>query len=107
MAKPNMTRDVSGAPVQALTPMSTTAVITTSPSTATQALPAGLVSGEIVRVAATQDIYLEFGDVSITATTASLLVPAGVEYFVVPPRSTHFAALQVSAGGICQLTEVN
>ena len=107
MAKPNMTRDVSGTAVQALQPTGVTAVVTTSPSAASQALPAGLLSGEIARVAATQDVYFKFGTTGVSATTADILIPAGVEYFVVPTLATHFSALQVSAAGICQVMEVN
>lgn len=107
MAKPNLTRDVSGTAVQCLTPTGDGSEITTSGSSASAALPTGLASGEICRIAATEDAYIKFGTSGLTAATTDILMPAGVEYFVVPDGATHLAAIQVSTAGTVQVMEVN
>ena len=107
MAKPNMTRDVSGTAVQALKPTGVTALVITSGVSSSQALPAGLDFGEIARIAVTHDVYFKFGTAGLSADSTDILIPAGVEYFVVPPGATHFAALQVAEAGRCQVMEVN
>jgi hypothetical protein len=107
MSSVNMVRDSSGAPLQALRINGTTATATTSGTTARVALPGGLGEGELCRIAATADTYVQFGNSAVDATADSVLFPAGVEYVVVPSGSTHLAYLQVSAAGRIQILEVS
>lgn len=105
--KPTMSRDVSGTAIQALCPSGPTSSINTSGASASAALPAGLQEGEIVRVAATHDCYIKFGQSGLSATATDILMPAGVEYFVLPKNATHFAGLQVAEAGRLQIQEVS
>jgi len=105
MAKINLLRDQSGAPLQALRLSGVRATATTTGVSATLALPAGLVKGEVARISATKDCYIEFGTAGVTATTSSTLFPAGVEYLVTPPEVTHIAVLQVAESGRFQIEE--
>jgi hypothetical protein len=107
MGRPILTRDINGTAVQALRPSGNVANITFSGVSASVQLPTGLITGEIVRVAATETCYIAFGGPSITATTSDILMPAGVEYFILPNATTHVAALQVTTSGVAQFMEAN
>lgn len=65
------------------------------------ALPSG---AEVVRIAVSQDCYIAFGDVSVTATSADILMLRGVEVMKVPSGATYIAYLQVSAAGRISVT---
>lgn len=92
--KPQMVRDTNGDVVQALLP-STTASLSVTGSSARVALPT---STDLVRIAASVDVYIEFGGSGVTATSSSMLFPAGAEIFNVQDASiTHVAALLVGA----------
>jgi hypothetical protein len=94
MSDPQLVRDTSGAAVQALLPDSTS-VLSVSGSTSRVAMPD---STNLVRIATTIDVYLAFGDGSVTATSSSMLFPAGAEVFNVNKTPwTHVAALMVGA----------
>jgi hypothetical protein len=69
------------------------------------ALP-GSTNGRVIRVASTQDVYINFGDNSVTAAAANYLLPAGAEYFQVPDGTSHIAYLQVTAAGRISVTEM-
>ena len=61
-------------------------------------------STKVVSVYATEDIYLEFGDASITATNTSHFFPAGVYYdFAINnckhAKDTHIGVLKAGANG--------
>ena len=57
-------------------------------------------------MAAQEDVYLNFGDSGVTATTSSHLFPKGVEFMKVPKGATHFAVLRVNAGGVVSVSNV-
>lgn len=76
---------------------------TTSGTSASAALPntqAGT-AARIVRVAATQAAYINFGTSSgVTATANNILVqPADAVVLTLPRGSTHFAVIQEAASG--------
>ena len=61
----------------------------------------------IVRVAVTENTYVEVGVGNTTATANSLVIPAGgVEFFAVAPTTGNVAVLQVSTAGIASITEL-
>ncbi len=64
----------------------------------------------VLSVFATQDIYIRFGDSTVTATTSDHFYPAGIYYdFAIGGESaghyTHLAVLQQSAGGTVYISE--
>lgn len=101
MTTPQMVRDTSGAPVQALAPLTT------------QALAVGVASASVavttpatlVRLAATADMYVAFGVGSATATTSSMFFPAGAEIFNVSGY-THIAAIVASGTATLTVTRL-
>ncbi len=95
---------VGGEKIQVLTPgaiATNTAVIVTTSSTA---LPTGAGVGDIIRVAATQDCHINFGNSGVTATAAHHLFTSGIEYFTVPALATHLAAIRVATDGTMSIT---
>ena len=104
MTTPQMIRDTSGGLVQALCPNSTVNGVV-NVSSARIALPDPI---DLVRIASNVDCYLQFGDSNITATTSSMLFPAGAEIFSTPgPDITHVAFLLVgSTAGIISVTRM-
>lgn len=101
MTKPQMVRDTNGTAVQALYPLST-AVLAVSGTTARVILPAAT---ELVRVACTGDCHIEFGGSGVTATTSSMLFPAGAEVFNVQDANiTYIAAIAASGVSSATLT---
>jgi hypothetical protein len=106
MAKPNLPKDVSGAAAQVLSPSGDGLELTTGAASVNGTLPTGAAEGEIIRIAATQDCYIKFSSTAApTAAATDILMPAGVEYFVLPSGSAYAAALQVSTAGIVQFME--
>ena len=64
----------------------------------------------VLSVYATQDVYLKFGDSSVTATTSDHFFPAGVYYDVAiggdgTGHATHLAALRVADDGSVYISE--
>lgn len=64
----------------------------------------------IISVYATQDVYLAFGDSSVTATSSDHFFPAGVYYDVAiggdgTGHATHLAALRVTDNGTLYISE--
>lgn len=81
---------------------STTQNITTSGSSQQSAA----VDNYVARIAVTQDTYVSVGS-DPTATTSSMLIPAGgVEFFATTPGVTKIAVLQVSEAGIASITSL-
>lgn len=80
----------------------TTQNITTSGSSQQSAV----VDNYITRISVTQDTYVAIGE-NPTATTSSMLIPAGgVEFFATTPSETKIAVLQVSEPGIASITSL-
>lgn len=72
-------------------------------ATSSQSIPMGATTG-IVRLCPTSDCYVAFG-ANPTASSSSLLLPAGaVEYFGINPGDK-IAVLQVSSGGYLSIIE--
>lgn len=83
----------------------TTTNITTSGSS--QAAGAVGNTTSIVRVAVTENTYVEVGVGNVTATTNSMMIPAGgVEFLAVTPATGNVAVLQVSSAGIASITQL-
>lgn len=64
----------------------------------------------VVSVYATQPVYLNFGDSSVTATTSDHYFPAGIYYDIAlggdgAAHAAHLAVLQVSVGGTVYVSE--
>lgn len=64
----------------------------------------------VISVYASEPVYMNFGDASVTATTSDHYFPAGLYYDVAlggdgTPHDTHLAVLQVSAGGSVYVSE--
>ncbi len=64
----------------------------------------------VVSIYATADVYLKFGDSSVSASTSDHFFPAGLYYDVAiggdqVGHATHLAALQVSAAGVVYISE--
>lgn len=72
----------------------TPAKITIGGSSVRVALPSG---PQVVRLAATGNCWIKFGDGTVTATTSDTLFPAGVEVVKIPTGVTHIAAIQDGA----------
>lgn len=71
------------------------------------ALPAG---ATLIRLTATNDCYVQFGDNTVTADNTRMIFLKGTEVMFVPAKSatdrsamTHIAALQVATGGTLQV----
>lgn len=64
----------------------------------------------VISVYATEDVYLNFGDSSVSATTSDHFFPAGVYYDVAlgggaTAHDTYVAALRVSTNGQLYISE--
>lgn len=97
--------DDNGTSVQALRfkPGAAHAITTTTSASARNATAFGATT-QIVSIFATTDIYLRFGDSSVTAATTDHFFPAGTYYDVSvggreAQRYTHLAVRAVATGG--------
>lgn len=98
-------RDYNSQVVQTLSPIDTI-TLSAGAVSVRDALPSDTT---VVRVASLVDVYIKFGDSTVTATSGDVLFPAGAEVFKVPVDptvSTHIATLQVSAGGNISVTKM-
>ena len=64
----------------------------------------------VISLYASQDVYIKFGDSTVTATTSSHFFPAGLYYDMAvggdgTGHYTHIAVLRVSADGIVRISE--
>jgi hypothetical protein len=98
-------QDLDSSPIQVLTPgaSSNRSIATVSGNAS---LPT---DAEIIRVANNIDMYLAFGDSGVTASDTDMLVLAGVEFFVVPVTSTHYAVINTdgSSSGDAGVTRMS
>ena len=95
-------RDSNGNVVQAMAPGASQSVATSGSSAQSAAFGTDTT---VVRLMASQDVYLAFGS-NPTATSTGLHLPAGVpEYFAVT-AGEKVAALQVSAAGALNVVEM-
>jgi len=84
MGKPILDRDKNGVPIQSLSPEFVDNM-TIGAASSRSLLP---VNTRIVRLSANAECWLAFGDSTITATSAGILFPIGVEIFTVPQTAT-------------------
>jgi len=105
MSKVVLKTDINGRALQSLTPSTTSVNGAISGSSVRIALPTG---ASVIRVAATSNCYLEFGDVTVVAASTDMVFPTGVEVLSVNPSWTHVAIIQVGADtGVLSVTEMN
>jgi hypothetical protein len=86
-------KDSLGNPLQALAP-STNVSVPIGSTSLRATIPAG---SEVVRVATNQKCFIKFGDSTVTATSADMVFPLGVEVLAVPFGVTHIAVIQDGA----------
>ena len=111
MAETVQARDSHGQVIPALTPGDSQNVATSAVSAQSTAITADIA---VVRLFGTEDMYIEFGSNPTALTNGtSMYLPAGVpEYFAVPRTlkaagTCKIAAIQVSTGGVLNITELN
>jgi hypothetical protein len=73
---------------------------TVAGTTARVALP----TDDVVRVAASTDCYIRFGNSTVNAATSDALFVKGSELFKVPYGATHLAFIQLATGGVISVT---
>lgn len=106
MSRPNMPRDGSDNPIQVLAPEDSTSTNGTSSGTSVRlTLPTG---SKVVEVAASDGIHWQFGDDSVTATTAEKYQGAGTIPYRVPEGVTHLAFISSTgvSSAICSVTKL-
>jgi hypothetical protein len=104
MSKVVLKTDINGRALQSLTPSATSVNATIGGTSVRIALPAA----SVIRVSASGDCYLEFGDVTVVAASTDMLFPTGVEIFSLNPSWTHVAVIQVGTStGVLSVTEMN
>ena len=70
----------------------------------TQALPAAIEAGMLVRIASDEDVYIRWDDSAVDADDTDTLFTRGVEAQLVPQDVTHFSCLSVSTAGVVTVT---
>ena len=94
----NLDRDNTGAPVPVIRLGGVTPISNTAGVAATTAESLG--GYKMFRVTSDQNVWLKFGDNTVTATAdgdACLLFLAGTEILIIPEASTHWSGIR--AGG--------
>lgn len=71
----------------------------------TQALPASLVAGRLVRVSCTTDCYIRWDSSAVAATNTDTLLIRGVEPQRVPEGATHVSAVRGTSNGVMTITQ--
>lgn len=94
--------DRRGHPIQTLAP-DVTASVGFGASSGPVALPT---DAELVRIAVTQDCFMEFGTSGVVASGSTMYMPKGSEIFRVPDAATHVAFIQANAGGTASVTRM-
>jgi hypothetical protein len=89
----DLVRDSNGGAIQVLSPTNAVSVALSGTSQLL-AVPADT---KVLRLAATGNTWVAFGNSGVVATTSSLLFPGGVEVFSIATGTTHVACLQVGA----------
>jgi len=100
----NLAHSTNGTEIQVLSITTEVAKLTASGTTSSAALPTGVSSGKLMRLATTEDCYIKFGGSGVTATATDTLFPAGVEILQCPTGATYIAVIQVSTGGPVTVT---
>lgn len=91
--------DRNGQAIQIFRSSGTRVNLTASAASSRAAIPTG---AQVVLVRATDHIWYNFGDSSVTASAAdtSVLFPAGEAAVVIPTGTTHVAVLKVGAADV-------
>jgi hypothetical protein len=102
--------DHNGNPIPALRLQSGGAHAITTTASSARNTTAFSADTRVVSLYASQDVYIQFGDSSVSATTSSHFFPAGVYYDMAlggdgTGHYTHIAALRVSADGVLRISE--
>lgn len=102
--------DNSGNPIPALRMKASGAHSISTSSSSARNSTAFSDDTRVISLYATQDVYLNFGGSSVTATSSGHFFPAGVYYDVAiggdgTGHYTHVAALRVSADGVLKISE--
>tara|TARA_R110000822_G_scaffold68587_1_gene166872 strand:- start:6214 stop:6525 length:312 start_codon:yes stop_codon:yes gene_type:complete len=98
----HLPKDSDSVSVQVLSP-GTSTNITIGVSSNSLALQ----SSWVIRVASLVDCWIAFGNGSVTATTADMLFPAGVETYKVPKGASHIAVIRNIDAGILNVTRMD
>lgn len=93
MAYASLPSDQSGREIQALSP-TTNGTISIGAASARVAVPAGC---DVVRLAASCNCYIKFGDSAVAAAATDHVFPTGAEVMKLPAGVTHIAAIQLGA----------
>lgn len=99
--------DENSNPIQTLAMTDEVVSVSTTTTSATNLIPNFTIGEDVVRVASTTDLYIAFGNASITAGTSDTLFLSGTEYLKVPRGATHFAVRAVGTSGICTVTRMD
>jgi len=78
----------------------------TSTSTSGTSAAVSLNNAYIVRLHATEDCFVKFGDSTVTASASDMPMDSGIEVFGVPSAATHIAAIQSSTSGTLTVTPI-
>ena len=104
--KVDLATDSNGFAVQVLGPVGN-ANGTAGATHSEIALPTGTNPGDIVRVYCEVDSYVEFGQTGVEAGTSSMIHPAGVEFYKVPPNAGYLGVERVgTADGKVSCTQM-
>lgn len=95
MRKISLETDLNGRPLQSLSPTQTGVQMIALSGSSTR-VPIPVTEGQVVRIAASGNCHVAFGDSSIAATSSSMLFPVGVELFTLKPQWTHIAVIAES-----------
>jgi hypothetical protein len=93
--------DDNGQPVPVVGFVGTTVsvLVPDGSASAATALPTGTIPGDIIRVAGTGPLFIEFGGGSVAATVDSPILMSP-EYFKVAAGQTHFSVYGMEAGRV-------
>lgn len=106
-----MQKDLDGNPIPALGLRDDAAHQITSSGTSARNSTAFNAATRIIFIYATENIYIKFGDDTVTATTSDHFLPAGTMFNLTirggksGAQYSHVAVLQVSSGGTVYISE--
>lgn len=105
MEKPYLIKDGDGHGVQALIPTTTVTNTITNGAAVRYTLPTDT---NLVRIGATCNCYIKFGDSGVTATSADIVFPIGAEVLNMEARGwTHISILGIdSSPGYASITRM-
>lgn len=93
MGRPKAAQSEEGDIIQTLSPHGAAANISITATSAVTPLP----DGDVIRISASIDCYLEFGDNGAVADTNSMMFLSGTEVFKSPYSQTHVAVIALAA----------